>query len=193
MSPASSRPRHHFRLGKKVVVVVCEDNFISRSQNWEPLRFHSHKALEAAAARVGLQLHYFRWNTNWARGWVAPGKRRVGALEGHIFFNWDSCPLDLSTAPKPQTPRSIAFALVHPPSSHLSLSTVPTSVMALLKLSTLALLALRAAAVFAAEVDVSQLFVSARLPGRIAIPISAPPCLGPRPIKPHDTDILCLL
>lgn len=25
-----------------------------------------------------------------ARGWVAPGKRRIGALEGHIFFNWDS-------------------------------------------------------------------------------------------------------
>lgn len=66
-------------------------------------------------------------------------------------------PLDFPTAPKPQTPRSIAFALVHPPSSHLSLSTAPTSVMALLKLSTLALLALRAAAVFAAEVNVSQL------------------------------------
>lgn len=93
-------------------------------------------------------------------------------------------PLNLSTAPKPQTPRSIVFALVHPPSSHLSLSTVPTSVMALLKLSTLALLALRAAAVFAAEVDVSQLFVFARLPRRIAIPISAPPCLGPRPASP---------
>lgn len=105
-----------------------------------------------------------------AKGWVAPGKRRVGALEGHIFFNWDSCPLDLPTAPSPQTPRSIAFALVHPPSSHLSLSTAPTSVMALLKLSTLALLALRAAAIFAADVDVSQIFVLheilAQLPSR---------------------------
>lgn len=44
------------------------------------------------AVQVGLQAPLFVGIPIEVRRWVAPGKRRVGALEGHIFFNWDSSP-----------------------------------------------------------------------------------------------------
>jgi hypothetical protein len=96
-----------------------------------------------------------------ARGWVAPGKRRVGAFgRPHLLQLGQLLPLSIPTAPKTAhtEEQRIRPCALTPPSSHLSLSTASTSVMALFKLSTLALLALRAAAVFAAEVNVSRLF-----------------------------------
>lgn len=120
---------------------------------------------------MGPWLHYWVVYTNRRERLGCPRQaahRCIG--RPHLLQLGQLLPLNLPTAPTTQTPRSNAFALVHSlPSSHLSLSTASTSIMALLKLSTLALLALRAAAVFAAEVDVSQLFLCvARDPGIVA-------------------------